>query len=113
MGLVCTRLTDIIGAGSWFDSFTVQNTMWLSFVKKILMTMNSDRVLCRVFGLYPSYVAGILKHMEEINFNVLCNDELTYSEYIEKAISSEQCTFLVFRVRKFISSYRLVEKLFY
>ena len=82
MGLMCTRQTDIIGAGSWFDSFTVQNTIWLSLVKKILVTMNSDRVLCGVFGLYPSYLAGILKHVEEINFYVLCNEKLTYSVYI-------------------------------
>ena len=33
--------------------------------------------------------------MEEINFYVLCNDELTYSECIEKATSSEQCTVCV------------------
>ena len=91
MGLVCSILTDI-GAGSWFDAFTVQNTMWLSLVKNIVVSMNSDRVLCGVFGLYPSYVAGILKHVEEINFYVLCNYKLTNAEYIEKAISSEQFT---------------------
>ena len=34
MGLVCRRLTDLIGVGSQFDSFTVQNTMWLSLVEK-------------------------------------------------------------------------------
>ena len=51
--------------------------------------------MCAVIGLYPSYVAGILKHVVEINFYVLCNDELTYSEYIEKATSSEQCTICV------------------
>jgi hypothetical protein len=93
MGLACTRLTDLIGVGSWFDSFTVQNTMWLSLVKKILTTINIERVMCAVFNLYPSYVAGILKHVK-INFYVLCN-ELKYSEYIEKAISSEPCTICV------------------
>jgi AraC-like DNA-binding protein len=51
--------------------------------------------LCAVFGLYPSYVAGILKRVVEINFYVLCNDELTYSEYTGKAISSELCTICV------------------
>jgi hypothetical protein len=40
-------------------------------------------------GVYRSYFAGILKHVEEINFYVLCNEDLTYSEYIEKAISSD------------------------
>ena len=58
----------------------------------ILLTMKSDRGLCGFFGLYLSYVAGVLKHVEEITFYVLWNDELTYSEYIQKAISSEQCT---------------------
>jgi hypothetical protein len=46
MGHVCMRLTDLIGVGSWFGSFTVS-------------------------GLYPSYVAGILKHVVEINLYVL------------------------------------------
>ena len=43
MGLVCTRLDDLIGVGSWFDSFTVQNTMWLSLVEKILVTLKSEK----------------------------------------------------------------------
>ena len=91
MGLVCTRLDDLIGVGSWFDSFTVQNTMWLSLVEKILVTLNNNyQVMCSVIGLYPSYVAGILKHVVEINFYVLTNDYLTYADYIEKVTSSEQ-----------------------
>jgi hypothetical protein len=65
--------------------------MWLSLVKKILVTINRDRVKCLICGIYPSYVAGILKHGVEINFYVLCNDELRHSEYVEKAISSELC----------------------
>jgi hypothetical protein len=66
--------------------------MWLSLVNSIVVAMNSDRVLCGVFRLYPSFVAGILKHVEEINFYVLCNYKLTYVEYIVKAILSEHCT---------------------
>ncbi len=91
MDHVCTRLNELIGVGSWFDSFTVQNTMWLSLVKKILQSINSEGVRWGVIGLYPSYVAGILKHVVEINFYVLCNDKLTYSDCIEKAVSGEQC----------------------
>jgi hypothetical protein len=81
MGLVCTRLNDIIGVGSWFDSFKVQNTMWLSLVKKILVTLNREQAISAVFGLYPSYVAGILKHVIEINFYTLSNECLTYAHY--------------------------------
>jgi hypothetical protein len=35
------------------------------------LTINSDRVKCLVCGIYPSYVAGILKHVVEINLYVL------------------------------------------
>ena len=68
IGLECRRLNELIGVGSWFDSFTLQNTMWLSLVKKILVAINSEQVTCAVTGLYPSYLPGILKHVEEINF---------------------------------------------
>jgi hypothetical protein len=69
--------------------------MWLSLVKKIILAINCERVICTVSGVYPSYVVGILKHVAEINFYALCNDELTYSEYTEKAISSELCIIYV------------------
>ncbi len=91
MGHVCTRLNELIGVGSWFDSFTVQNTMWLPVVEKIRMYLNSVRPIAACVGLYPSYVAGILKHVVEINFYVLSNDYLRYLDYIEKVASSEQC----------------------
>jgi hypothetical protein len=45
MGLLSTSLTDIIGACTCFDSFTVQNKNWLSLVKNIFVAMNSDQVL--------------------------------------------------------------------
>jgi hypothetical protein len=61
-------LDDLIGARSWFDSFTVQNTLWLSVVEQILVAHNSEQVVPSVFGLYPSYVAGILKHVVKVNF---------------------------------------------
>jgi hypothetical protein len=83
MRLVFTKLNNNIRAGTWFDSFTVQNTKWFSLVKNIVAALNSDRVMCGVFGLYPSNVGGILKRVEEINVYVLCNYKL---KYIEKEI---------------------------
>ena len=59
-------------------------------MKNNAVAMNSDQVLCGAFGLYPGYVAGILKHVEEINFYILCNDKLIYSDYIENSISDEK-----------------------
>ena len=91
MGHVFTRLNELIGVGSWFDSLTVQNTMWLSVVEKILMNLNSEQMVSACVGSYPAYVAGILKQAVEINFYVLSNKCLRYLEYIEKVASSEQC----------------------
>jgi hypothetical protein len=73
--------------------------MELCFFKKrpfpvdhTVSAMNSDKVLCGVAGIYPSYVAGILNQVNEINFYVLCNEQLKYSDFIEKCTSGRQCT---------------------
>ena len=39
-----------------------------------------------------SVVAGTLSKVQEINLNVLSNNKLKYSDYIEKCISGKQCT---------------------
>jgi len=57
------------------------------------MAVNSDKVLCGSFGMYPSYVAGILNSVEEIHFYLLCNKKLNYADYVEKCIAGKVCTF--------------------
>jgi hypothetical protein len=42
--------------------------------------------------LSPSFVAGIINSVKEINFYVLCNENLKYVDYIEKCISCKKCT---------------------
>jgi len=42
------------------------------------------------FGLYPSYAAGILNPVNEINFYVLCSDNINYAEYNEKYIARKE-----------------------
>ena len=59
----------------------------------IVTTMNSDKVLYGSFGLYPSYVAGILNSVEEIHFNVLCSENLNYADKVEKCIDCKEQTF--------------------
>ena len=58
----------------------------------VVTAMNNDKVLCGAFGLYPSFVAGTLNKVQEINFYVLSNNKLKYLDNIEKCISSKQCT---------------------
>jgi hypothetical protein len=92
MGLLFERLRDIIGIGSWFDTFTVKNTKWLSLVRKIITLINSDSVLFGFFDFYRSYVAGILRVVEEIHFYVLCNDTIICAVYLEQALYTVVCT---------------------
>jgi hypothetical protein len=73
--------------------FKVQNTKWLWIVNDTVTTVNSDKVLCGSFGLYPSYVAGILNSVKEIHFCVLCSEKLNYADYVEKYIAGKECTF--------------------
>jgi len=60
-------------------------------VNDIVTTMNSDKVLCGSFGLYPSYVAGILNSVKQIHFYVLCCEKLNYADCVEKCISCKEC----------------------
>ena len=69
-----------------------QNTERLWLVNDIVTTMNSDKMLCGCFGLYPSYVAGILNSVKIIHFYVLCSKRLHYCEYIKKCIAGNKCS---------------------
>jgi hypothetical protein len=84
MGWLCKELDHTVGASIWYDTFRVQNKKWLWFLINAVTAMNNDKVLCGVFGLYPCFVAGTLSEVQEINFYVLSNKQLKYSDYIEK-----------------------------
>ena len=92
MNRLSNNLNQLVGVGIWHDTYKVQNTKWLWLVSDIVSAMNSDKVLCGVAGVYPGYVAGILNQVTEINFYVLCNEQVKYSDYIEKCISGRECT---------------------
>jgi hypothetical protein len=62
-------------------------------VNAIVTTMNSNYVLCASFGLFPSYVVGILNSIKEINFYALFNKRLRCASYLEKCIAGTECTF--------------------
>ena len=76
IGLLCEDLNNIVRKGNWYNIFQVQNTVWLWLVNDLVTTMNSYKVLYGCFGLYPSYVAGILNSVKEIHFYVLCSKKL-------------------------------------
>jgi len=90
IGRLCDDLNNIVGQGFWYGTFQVQNTKWLWLVNDIFTTMNSDKVLCGSFGLYPSYAAGILNSVNEINFYLLCSEKLNHADYIDKCIAGKE-----------------------
>jgi len=54
--------------------------------------MNKDKVMCGCFGLYPSYVAGILNTVKDIHFYILCEENLNYVKYITKCLARKNST---------------------
>jgi hypothetical protein len=64
IGSLCEHLNNIIGYGIWYDTFSPQNTKWLSLIKNIVASINSDGIIGGCFGLYPSYVAGVLHSVD-------------------------------------------------
>jgi hypothetical protein len=96
IGTLCEDLNKILGLGIWYDTFKIQNNKWLWFVNNIVTTLNGDNALCGTFGLYPSYLAGILNSVHQIDFYVLCNEQIKYSELIEKCIAGTECSYKLY-----------------
>jgi len=84
IGRLCEELNNIVWQGVWYDTFQVKNRKFLWLVNDIFISMNSDKVLCGAFGLYPCYATGILNSVKEINFYVLCCEKINYADYIKK-----------------------------
>jgi hypothetical protein len=96
LGKFCENLNTTVGQAIWYDTFQVLNTKWLWLVNNIVTTMNSDNMICGYFGLFPSYNAGILNTVKEINFYVLCNKRrLQCASYLEKCVAGKECTFML------------------
>jgi len=94
IGKLCKDLNTTVAQSTRYDTFQVENTKWLWLVNDIVRNMNSNNVLCTSFGLFPSYVAGILNSVKEINFYALCNKiRLRCASYLEKCIAGKECTF--------------------
>jgi hypothetical protein len=81
IGELCEDLNNILGHGIWYNTYPVQNSMWLCFVQDIVTKLSSANALCSSFGLYPSYVAGILNCVKQIDFYVLCNKHIKYARH--------------------------------
>jgi len=92
-GKLCKELNTTVGQGIWYDTFQVQSTKWLWLVNNIVTTLNSDNVPGVTSGRYPSYVAGILNSVKEIDFYVLCDKHINYAKYIKQCIAQKKCTF--------------------
>jgi len=61
-------------------------------VHDIITDMSNDKVMRGCFGLYPSYVAGILNTLKDIHFYVLCEVNLNYAKYITKCMARKNYT---------------------
>ena len=64
----------------------------MCLVSDIVATINSAKIVCGSFGLYPSYVAGILNSVEKIHFYVLCYEQINNEDYIKNCIASKDCS---------------------
>jgi hypothetical protein len=71
LGKLCKELNTSVGQGICYDTFQVQSTKWLWLLNNIATTLDSDNVLGVTFGRYPSYAAGILNAVKEIDFCVV------------------------------------------
>jgi hypothetical protein len=57
---LCDALSEEIGCGVWYETFTAVNTDWLWLIEKRLKAIYTDNYACAVVGLYPAYIASVL-----------------------------------------------------
>ena len=92
VGQLCQNLCRLIRQGIYYDTFKILNTKWLCLVNNIVTAMNSVKMRCSVFRIYPCYVAGILNSVKAINLYVLCSEMVNYLDYIKKCVTVKKCT---------------------
>ena len=78
----------------------------------MVTALNNVKTLCGYFGIYPSFVAGILNSARRIDFFLLCNENLYYENYIEKCIGDKECSVCYSHIQDIISNYRTKERQF-
>jgi len=100
IGHLSENLCTFVGQVIWYDTFSFRNTKWLWLVNDYFSALNNDNVLCGSFGLYHSYVAGILHSVKEIHFYALCAKTFVYTQYIERCITAKVCTITFGRLSK-------------
>jgi len=92
IGQLCEDLNEIVGKWIYYDRFEIHNTKCCGSLVICFAALNNDEILCGCFGMYPSFVAGILNTARRIHFFVFCNEELNYENYIEKCIGGKYCS---------------------
>jgi len=88
IGQLCEDLNKIARRGTCYDRFEIQDTKWLWFVCNKFTALNNNKILCGCFGMYPSFVAGILNTAKRTRFFVLCN-EFNYENYMKSVLVTE------------------------
>jgi hypothetical protein len=94
---LCDTLSEEIGCGVWYETFTTVNTDWLWLIEKLLKTLYTDNYACAFVGLYPAYIAGVLPGFKDkINIYIATSrlSKLDIQKYINDALSSKTCTVL-------------------
>jgi len=71
IGQLSEILNKIAGYAIYYDTLEIQNTKLISIVNNYITIINSNKLLFGSFGVYPSYVAGILNFVNKIHFYIL------------------------------------------
>ena len=78
-----------------------------AITRDIVTAVNSDTILYGSFGLYPSYVAGILNSVKEIHFYVLCSEKINFADYVKNVFSVKIALQVSYKLRlKIVTEHR-------
>jgi hypothetical protein len=84
-------LNQLVGEGISNDTFTILNRKLLWLVNDNVLAVKSEKVRRGVVRMYSGVVSGIFNQVKKINFCVHSDEQMKYSDYIEKSVSGRQC----------------------
>ena len=51
IGQLCENLNNIVGQGTYYDTFEIQNTKWFWFVSNMVTALNNEKTLWMFWNL--------------------------------------------------------------
>jgi hypothetical protein len=110
IGQLCEELSNIYGRSIWYDTFKLQNKKWLWFVNDVVAAMKINTMLRGFFCSVSKFCSWNSKFGKGNEFLFFVMKSENIRTILKNVFQVSSVLFLLSRIKKTVSSYRLVKK---